>query len=208
MSAPSVLRFSAFSVAIYLGMSVLFSAGCADDPSPHAHAPRRALPPYTGTAPDLFDDGLDPAAVGLELEVRGDPMSDPKLRQRVQTADATLRVRVQTVTEKREDEGTTYVLGLKTLDVFGGEAPDGEFSVHVGRESPSHGIVGSFESRLVGKTFIAVVKQFTAGGDGDGDVHFHFTADDAKTVAAVKAALALEGFRTSPTDPKPPAATP
>ena len=177
-----------------LALLVVSAAGC----TPPA-APERPLPAYEAESIEIFDDGIDPASVGLTLEPSAPPSTDLKLRQRVQTSDATVRVRVQTVTEKHEDRATSYVLGLRREEVFGGSFPPPEtFSVSIGTQAPSHGVVGSFESRLVGKTFIATVRQFAhpASGSGDEhDLHFHFYTDDRKTVDAVQSAFALESFR-------------
>lgn len=161
--------------------------------------PERPLPEYDADSAVVFDDEIDPAAVGLALEPSAPPMTDLKLRQRVQTADATVRVRVQTVTEKHEEKGTSYVIGLRREEVLGGSfPPDDTFQVHVGTSGPSHGVVNSFEARLVGHTFIGTVRQFAhpAAGSGDEhDLHFHFYTDNARTAEAVKSAYALSSFR-------------
>ncbi len=184
--------------ALLVALIVVPAAAC----TPPA-VPERPLPDYDAESAAVFDDEIDPASVGLALEPSAPPMTDLKLRQRVQTADATVRVRVQTVTEKHEEKGTSYVIGLRREEVFGGAfPPDETFQVHVGTSGPSHGVVNSFESRLVGRTFVATVRQFAhatgGGGAGSGDehdLHFHFYTDDAKTAEAVKSAFALSSFR-------------
>jgi hypothetical protein len=181
------------ALAGILGAPLL--AGCA----PPA-APERPLPPYTGESTEVFDDQIDPAAVGLTLEPSAPPSTDLKLRQRVQTADATVKVTVRTVTEKHEDRGTSYVLGLRRVEVYGGAFPPPEtFQVHVGTQGASHGVVNSFEARLVGHSFIATVRQFahgeSSGASDEHDLHFHFYTADRATAEAVQSAFALESFR-------------
>ena len=180
-------------------MAVIASSALTASCAPPV-APERPLPPYAGDSIEVFDDQIDPAAVGLTLDPSAPPSTDLELRQRVQTSDATVKGRVRTVTEKHEDRGTSYVLGLGRVQVFGGAFPPPEtFQVHVGTQGASHGVVNSFESRLVGRTFIATVRQFahgasTSAGD-EHDLHFHFYTDDRATADAVQSAFALQSFR-------------
>ena len=48
----------------------------------------RPLPPYAGRAAELFDDTIEPAAVGLDFDKGYSPKQDPMLRERSQTSDA------------------------------------------------------------------------------------------------------------------------
>src|SRR4051794_40119911 len=92
-----------------------------------ANSPSRPLPAWAGHATELFDDTIEPRAVGLELDRGGPaPRTDALLRERAQTGDAVVRVRVDTVTA--QDDGVTarYDLGLRTLQNLGGEHAPGE----------------------------------------------------------------------------------
>jgi hypothetical protein len=143
---------------------------------------------------ELFDDTIEPSAVGISLDTKSDPRADALLRERTQVGDAVLRVRATTVTAKIEDSGTRYVMGLHTVEKLGGRFPPADtFDVQVGPTSTSAGILKTMESQIVGKTFVAFVRTFVRP-DGDQEVHFHFAPDSKPEVAAVREALALAGL--------------
>src|SRR5512135_1996344 len=106
-----------------------------------ADSPNRPLPPYEGRSVDLFDDAIDPRAVGLNLDDTRTPQSDPIVRERTQVADAVVRVKVQTVTAKKESEDIQFQLGLQVVEKLDGEheLPD-PFIVRIDKSSPSLGI--------------------------------------------------------------------
>jgi hypothetical protein len=149
----------------------------------------RPLPAYAGRAIELFDDAIEPEAVGLGLEQRtAEPRSDAQLRERVQLADAALRVRVMTLTEKSEGADSQFQLGVRILEkVAGPFPPPDDFTVVVHARSPSVGIVKNLEGSIVGKTFVALVRAFVLP-DGDRELHFHFASDTKAEVAAVREA--------------------
>jgi hypothetical protein len=149
----------------------------------------RPLPSYAGHAIELFDDAIDPKAVGLDTDVRADPRSDALLRERAQVSDATLRVRVTTLTAKHDGSDTLYQMGVRTLENLGGPfPPDGDFTVVMGPRSASMGIVKNLEDAIVGKSFVAFIRAFVLP-DGDRELHFHFAPDTKPEVAAVKEAM-------------------
>jgi hypothetical protein len=155
-----------------------------------ANSANRPLPSYAGHATELFDDALEPKAVGLDLEQPTDPRSDPLLRERAQIGDASLRVRVSTVTTKAEETGSKYQIGVVTLEKLAGPYPPaGEFNVVVDKNSPAIGIMKSFEGRMVGKTFVIFIRLFVRP-DGDRELHFHLAPDTKPVLAAVKEATA------------------
>ncbi len=159
-----------------------------------ANGPERDYPPYTGRSVELFDDGIDPIAVGYQLEPGPSPSTDAKLRERVQTGDAVVRARVVTVTSKKEDNGRSWQLGLHMLERLAGTAPaDADFALDVESTDPGAGMVKAFESTLVGATFVVSMRTFAhAGSPGDADLHFHLSADKADVLAAVKEATLLQ----------------
>jgi len=143
---------------------------------------------------ELFDDTIEPGAVGISLEAKSDPRADRTLRERTQVGDAVVRVRATTVTAKQEDTGTRYFLGLHTLDRVAGQFPPAEtFEVTIGPLSSSGGILKHMEEAIVGKTFIAFTRAFVRP-DGDQELHFHLAPDSADELAAVKEAAALRGL--------------
>ena len=175
-----------------LAALAIVGAGCASSPPTGARDPSRPLPTYAGHATELFDDVIEPNAVGLALDGPGTPpRSNPQLRERTQTGDAVLRVRVETVTAKDDGVDARYDLGFKVLERLAGQHPPTEsFMVRVDKTSASAPVVKSFQARLSGKTFVAFVKEFVRS-DGDTDYHFHLATDDKDTIAAVKEAGVL-----------------
>ena len=163
---------------------------------PPSVAPSRPLPTYAGRSVELFDDAIEPRAVGLDPEVNAHVRSDPLLRERVQIGDATLRVRIDTITVKQEDsDASSYQVGFRVIDkIAGAHPPDGEFTVRVSKQSPSAGILKSYQSQLIGKRFLAFVRLFVRS-DGDHDMHFHLAPDSKEVAAAVHDAIVLADFK-------------
>src|SRR5262245_44162475 len=145
----SLILLGASPAAGLLGASPAAGlAGCAGGSGGSA----RSLPPYTGHAVQLFDDTIEPAAVGLDLDRSFQPRSDATLRERAQVSDAVLRVRIDTVTVREEGSKKSYELRLKSLEqVTGAHPPEPIFPVKIGEESQSIGIMNHFGAQLVGK---------------------------------------------------------
>jgi hypothetical protein len=178
---------------LLLAATVLLSAlaGCN---LPSAQGPGRPLPTYVGHSTELFDDSIDPSAVGISLDVGVDPRSDRKLRERTQTGDAVMRVRVTTITSKEDEGATRYVVGLRTLAKLAGQFPPPDtFEITVGKSNPSAGLLRGLEGQIVGKTFVAFVRAFVRP-DGDPELHFHLASDSKVELAAVSDAAALAGL--------------
>ncbi len=162
---------------------------------PDANSPSRPLPAWEGHQTDLFDDAIDPRAVGLNLDEGRTPQTDAAVRERTQVGDAVVRARVQTVTQKRTSEDIEFQLGLQVIEKLGGEhTPPDEFVVPIGKSSPSAGIVRSLDARLGGKTFVVFLREFK-GPDGEPRYYAHFSADTKDVVLAVKDAMALSEFK-------------
>lgn len=186
--APSPATALVAVLALALG-----AGGCGKG----ANGPGRDLPPYTGHSVDLFDDGIDPDAVGFQVAPGAPPMSDTRLRERTQTGDAVVRVRVLTVTEKREDRRHTWQLGMHTLERLAGSGPlDDDFTLEVEDTDPGAPMVHAFEGGLVGKSFVAFVRAFASPvSAGDWDEHFHLASDTPAVKQAVQAAVLLQQVR-------------
>lgn len=181
-SSAAVLAAAVFVLASSAG-------GCGPMTGPNA--PARPLPTYAGRATDLFDDAVDAAAVGMDFDKGYRPRADPLLRERAQVSDAVLRVKVSTVTAKKDGPEATYELGLLTVEkMTGGSAPPANFTVTVSKASESHGILKNFESRLIGYPFIAFVREFVRP-DGDHELHFHLAPDTLEVKTAVGDAVIL-----------------
>jgi hypothetical protein len=180
---------------LWVGVSLVAALSIACGGGPEAKAPGRPLPSYAGRATELFDDAIDARAVGLDLEGLGvPPRSDTLLRERTQVGDAVMRVRIDTVTSRGDGVSERYDLGLRVIDKIAGaqDIPE-EFTVRVDKNSPSVGIVKSFQGRLGGKIFIAFLREFVRP-DGDSESHFHLARDGKDVEAAVREAAALAEF--------------
>ncbi|MDB5216789.1 MAG: hypothetical protein JWO86_4716 [Myxococcaceae bacterium] len=184
------LRKIAFAAILpALAASALGSGGCGPMAGPGAKT--RPLPSYAGRAADLFDDSIDPAGVGMDFDKGYTPKADPMLRERAQVSDAVLRVKVSTVTGKKDGPESTYQLDLHTVEkMTGANPPPPDFTVTVNKASEAHGIVKNFEGRLVGYPFIAFVREFVRP-DGDHEVHFHLSPDTTDVKSAVANAVIL-----------------
>jgi hypothetical protein len=156
---------------------------------------KRPLPSYAGHAIELFDDGIEPRAVGLDLEQPTDPRGDALLRERAQVSDAALRVRISTLTEKQDGAESLFQLGVHPVETLAGPFPPTEdFVVTVRAKTPSVGIVKSLENAIVGKSFVAFIRAFVLP-DGDRELHFHFAPDTKPEVAAVREATRKSDHR-------------
>jgi hypothetical protein len=171
---------------------LLLVAACG---GPDANSPSRPLPTYVGHPAELFDDAIDPRAVGLNLDEARTPQSDAAVRERTQTGDAVVRAKVQTITQKHDGDAVEYQLGLVVLEKLGGEhAPPDEFVIRFDKTSPSAGIVRSLDARLGGKTFVVFVKEFK-DSNNEPRLYAHFASDTKDVIAAVKDAMALSEFK-------------
>ncbi len=170
---------------------VALAVGCGGPPG--ARDPSQPVSPYAGHLADLFDDAIDPAAVGIDFDRGYAPRADKALRERVQIGDSVLRVRITTVTAKTDGPAPVFILSVSTVEKLVGTPPPGVFEVRVSKASDSHGILKSFEGRLVGHAFVAFLKEFSGEG-GERELHFHFAPDTPEVKAAVQDAALLVGF--------------
>jgi hypothetical protein len=166
---------------------VVVSFGCADP-----NVPSRPLVPYDAHEQTLFDDAIDPTAVGLVVD---DPSPNPQvdrvLRERVQVGDGVVRGRVRTVTMKKDERGghdLRFELALHVTETLAGHVPE-DVNVRLSRTSPSAAIVESMGAQLADKTFVVFLRAF-ADPNGKPRFYAHFSADSKDVVAAVKAASA------------------
>jgi len=186
---PSAPLGAAF-LAVGLALGAL---GCGEPPQGAQSAqPAGPLPIWEGRQRELFDDNLDPAAVGLSLDAGPSPRSDPFLRERAQTGDIVSRFKVQTVTLDSMGDLQQYHLNLLVGRPTLAEArlPDTSVELTIRTGAPAFAIVKSFDVRLRGQTFIGFVRKFQ-GVDGEPALHWHLSADTEAVAASVKDAVAL-----------------
>ncbi|MGD0674289.1 MAG: cobalamin ABC transporter substrate-binding protein [Polyangiaceae bacterium] len=146
---------------------------------------------------ELFDDAIEPTAVGYELDSALPPTQSPVLRERTQTADAVIRARVVTVTSTPEDSGRSFQIGLRTLEGLAGSQGPAALTLHIRETDPAAGIVRAAESHLIGLTVIAFLRQFRARDHAtpDGQLHFHIGPDSKAELRAVREAVLLGEVR-------------
>lgn len=177
------------TLALVLALASCGLAGCASRTGDQR--PVRALPSYAGHEQQLFDDTVEPAAVGLDYQKSYVARADMALRERAQISDAVVRVRVTTFTAKNEGPEAIYQLSLHVVEkVTGKYPPSDDFSISVDKSSESYGIMKSFESRLVGYSFVAFVRSYVRP-DGDSVLHFHLSPDTKDVKLAISDALLL-----------------
>lgn len=189
-------RAGAYGILLGSGLLGLVACGGGAQGGRGADHP---LPPYAGHAVELFDDGIEPLAVGYPMDTNAPPEGDTRVRERSQTGDAVVRATVMTVTSKVEDSGRSWQIGLHAMERLGGSGPlDADFTLTVAPHDPAAGIVQAFEARMIGKSVIAFVREFAREGapPGEaGDLRFHIAADSADEQRAVMAAILAQQVR-------------
>jgi hypothetical protein len=156
-------------------------------------APDPLLPEYSPEAAAIFDDVFAPAVFGFDPEGRL-LRQDPKLRERVRTADFVLAAKVETVSRVGGVERTgAYELTLAPS----GPPLLGEFDgkpivLSVGAASPSYAWIDGAGGSWVGSRLILFARRYrTPGSPGDSALHFRGEPDnaDVRGVIARDAAL-------------------
>jgi hypothetical protein len=190
------MRSVGLAAALFAGLLSLCGASCGGANS-GGRGPGGPLPRYGGHSVELFDNGIEPRAFGYTLELTPTPRGDNLLRERTQTGDAVLRVRVVTITAKNEDSGPSWQIGLHTLERLAGERPpDTDFTLQVSGTDSGAGILRSFESRMIGKTFVAFLREFARPNvEGESDTRFHMADDGKNELDAIRAAALTGQFR-------------
>jgi hypothetical protein len=185
--------------AVFVGGACIGSIGSIGivgcGPEPEAAAPQRALPRYDAASAELFDDAIEPGAVGYTLE-SVPSFKSPALRARTLAADAVVRARAITLTSNREDATRSWELGLRTLETLAGTGAPASFTLVIKGTDPSAGIVRSNEARIPGMTFVAFLHDFAGpGGSRAAELHFHVAPDSKDEVDAVRQATLLGEVR-------------
>ena len=165
--------------------------GCGPNQDAQSATSVEGLPPWLGHDQELFDDGIDPAAVGLSMDGTS-PRSDPLLKERALSADVVARVKVTTVTVDSVGDDSMVHLGILVGDppLRTPTIPDQRFELLIRPSGRAFGIARAFDARLQGLIFVGFLKRF-AGPDGEPEIHWHLSADTPEMVAAVKDAVAL-----------------
>jgi len=175
-----------------IALTMLLASCSVATPAPAA--PTRALPAYAGHEATLFDDGIDPQAVGYNLEPAASPREDLLLRERTRLGDRVVRAQVVSITSTRTDTGFAWQIGLHTLEKLAGERPaEPDFTLCVDPTAPGATVMRVFDRRLIGVPLVAFVREFEPADRGRrGEVHFHLAGQDKDEIDAVRVA-ALSG---------------
>jgi hypothetical protein len=99
-------------------LACLTGCGARWEAGPRARS--RTLPAYAGHDAELFEDGIEPGALGYEATLTGLKETDRLLAARTQASDGVVRARVVTVTSKREETGPSLQLGRRNLEKTAG----------------------------------------------------------------------------------------
>jgi hypothetical protein len=181
---------------ILLGASLgLLTAGAVGCSGAEGSAPTSAhaagFPPWQATDKDLFDDEIDPAALGFVPPKN--PRKDQTLWARSQAAEVVGRVRVQTITVDSRGGDATYHLGLQFAEppLASKNVAERTFEVTIEPRDPAYGLVKALDTGFQGKTFVGFVKRF-AGADDEVEVHFYLGPDSAELASVVQEAVAVQ----------------
>ena len=141
----------------------------------------------------VFDDNIDPAAVGYTMDTPS-ARSDRFLRERAQTAELVARMRVQTVTIDTIGDDSTFHLGVQIgapLLAPNPKIEDRTLELLIKPASPAFGIAKALDQRMQGVTFIGFVHRFASADGSEIELHWHMSPDTADVASAVKEAVAL-----------------
>ncbi|MEZ4297943.1 MAG: cobalamin ABC transporter substrate-binding protein [Polyangiaceae bacterium] len=193
--APTRERSASFlaAAALFLGLGGASLTGCGDTVG-EAKGPSPAdLPVWDARARVIFDDNIEPAAVGYTLDIpsaRGDKF----LRERALTAELGARFRVQTVTVETIGDDSTYHLGVQVATptlVPNPKIEDKVLELVIKPTTPAFGIARAMDQRMQGLTFIGFVHRFASADGTEVELHWHFSPDTADVAETVKEAVAL-----------------
>ena len=149
-----------------------------------------SFPPYAGPATQLFDDRIDPMAVGL-AGVTENPRLDQTLKARTQNAEVAGRMRVSTVTVDSVGGRPVYRLRftLSEAPVVARGFEGNQIEVALTDDSPAFGIVKWLDTKLIGYSFVGFFHRFA--GNYEPQIRFHLSPDDPQVISAVRDASAL-----------------
>lgn len=155
------------------------------------------LPPYQGQLRYLFDDQIDPVAVGMALD-GASAADDPLLGPRVDQAELVARVRIQTVTVDAVGAIRRYTLSVQVgrPPLLPPKLEETAFEVEIGPEQPAFRVAERLGDELRGRTFVGLVRRFA--GARRAEYHFHFTADVAEVHEAIRQHAGLSALDLVP----------
>jgi len=170
------------------------AASACGDPNAEWRSPASlGLPPWDDHARLVFDDNIDPAAVGYTMDAPS-ARADRFLRERSQTAELVARMRVQTVTIDTVGDDSIYHLGVQVATPTLSPTPkieDRTLELVIRPASPAFGIAKALDQRMQGVTFIGFAHRFASADGTEVELHWHMSPDTADVLEAVKESVAL-----------------
>lgn len=182
-----------FAAGLWLAATATLAAGCGDGTTEAKSPAALGLAAWDDHARAVFDDNIDPAAVGYTMDAPS-ARADRYLRERAQTADLVARLRVQTVTIDTVGDDSTYHLGVQVGQPPLGPRPkieDRTIELVIKPTSPAFGIAKALDQRMQGVTFIGFVSRFASADGTEIELHWHMSPDTQDVADAVKEAEAL-----------------
>ena len=169
-------------------LTVPILSSCKPLPPPTASAPRSNAP-WEGRLKNLFDDSVDPSAVGLA----GTSASNAggAVAARAEEADFIVHVRVGTITTEGSGNAMRYLITLRVVGdpVAGPRPPSDTIQITVAKINPTFGIVQAKDLALAGKHFIAFLREFDQNDTTV--VHWHLARDAQDVVDAARKGAVL-----------------
>jgi hypothetical protein len=168
---------------------LLALAGCGGS-QPRAASATEGLPEYTPEEAAIFGDDLSPSVFGLPTEI---PIGkDARLPDRLQGADAVVRVRVATVSEEELAGKKGFDLSLSVEPApLKGRIDENPLEIRLGPTSPALSQVLTAGSQFVGRRFVLFVKRYAH--QGERELHWHGEGDTPAFQQAVERTNALDG---------------
>lgn len=184
---PARLAASSFLVCSFLACWM-----CACSASRYT----RPLPAYAGATAELFDDSVEPSAIGLDFDQSFDAFKDPAFRRRLREADGVVRVRIATVSSRTgTEDDPSFTFRVVPLEKLHGQyAPEEPFDVMISPKSSTLGVFKHLEHKLVGATFVAFTKDYRPPG-GEPESHVHLAPDTPAVKKAVSDLVALDSLK-------------
>jgi hypothetical protein len=145
------------------------------------------LPEYAAEEAVVFDDTIDLTVFGRAPSIR--PHEDPKLPERVRTADTVIIAKIATVTSDRgQASSPDYQLAFRPLaPALRGATPEELVVVNVSPNSPSYQFVLLTDSGLIGRVVVLFFKRYKEAGGSV--LHWHVAPDNQEVRAAIELAL-------------------
>lgn len=166
------------------------ATGCARYRGRAKAASTGDLPPSAAEESPLFDDRIDPAAVGV-ADVTTQQDDEAALRGRARQANLVARMRVQAVSLESLNQQACYRLQFSVIGepIVQRAFRERTFEVLLDPNAPAYNTVRWLDTAMVGKTFVGFVRQVT--GDGPPILRFHFSRDDAGVLRTVEEAKTI-----------------